>query len=89
MKFKSKKDPTVELEAVRFSGASSDAHYISRWIEGKDSHAAVGGMRTADMRSTDVNGETLNPGDWIVKDGEGKLHCYKNNDFQSEFTTAT
>lgn len=77
-------------EAIRFRGGLESAAEIVRW--------AIGGATFRYQRETDVepdhllqagvNGARVWPGDWVLKDPEGKFHVVDERVFGAEWEEA-
>lgn len=81
MKFRKK---PVVIEAVQFSGSSSQAHEIEQWMKTGVCPTA-GGTQTSDY--TDMQIKTLegvmtvDPGDWVIKGVKGEFYPCKPDIF--------
>lgn len=84
MKYRKK---PVEVEAVRFTGSSTQRAAIRHWMEGNE--YVEPGMRTCDMVSLEI--ETLEgvmratPGDYIIRGVQGEFYPCKPDIFEATY----
>lgn len=77
----------VEVEAVRFNGATSDVRACRRWIEtGEYTEPSVATRDLTPMIFQTAEGEfTVEPGDWIIRDALGEFYPCKPDIFAANF----
>lgn len=88
MKYRKK---PVTVEAVQFTGSTTQVIALETWIEGGEYVAP--GMRTADMRSfyiPTLEGDMrVQPGDYVIKGVQGEFYPCKSAIFEATYEKVT
>lgn len=72
-----------EYEATKVEGSPESLRSVAKWVGARISGSA--GLRVPTMEGVQV----AFVGDWIVRDEDGIVYIYTDEDFKSEFREAT
>lgn len=89
------KETGIEVEALRYSGSSTAASLIRRWIAGEPIGKGIeGGVHTRDLKPMEIPNSvfpgkfcTVFPNDWVVKGPSGFI-AMSSNVFLQEYEPA-
>jgi hypothetical protein len=77
-------------EAVRFRGGIESAAEIVRWAIGSATFRYVRetDVETDHLVQSGLRGDRVMPGDWVLKDEDGKFHVIPDGEFATEWEEA-